>query len=559
MPRTHSPILDILSPGPEWRTATEVNASVQSSRTPCSQDLADIVVDGLFVGVSNSMMEVPVSNVTATSCSTGEEDASTPTSPRLRSSRRSFLLRRPSSNPALEDASHNMAEALSKQSWPHSRSTRDQSEMVGQFVLRTLKQPSGARFFVESSLFVGISSAAILANTAYMGYDAETRVTNELKRHRVQMITEIPEGADVAFTAFFVVELLLRTMAERRNFLCGEDVSWNVFDTILIASSLFEVVADKTGLKIGFNLSVFRIFRIFRLFRLMKILRSAPFLSSLNVMVGGIVNSFPPLLWACFLLLVIMYGFAVFFMSAAVSFLVSKDPGEEASQVEALEANFGTIYRTIAVLFEGVTGGRDWGELSLPMKFIHEAYYIVFAVYIVFITLGVLNIVTGFFVDGTIQSKSDARDEFIGAAAKRKSMATDLLHDIFTVMDSDQSGTLSYLELETHLHSTEVQRVFAALDFELTDAAELFEHLDYLGTGEVSIDDFTRSLLRISGTMNTNMEICNMIGHAKRLSATVQGLSQQVMDVSRSIDRISESIGQSSNTANIDKEALAPN
>eukprot|EP00812_Abedinium_dasypus_P006796 NODE_1860_length_1046_cov_787.702321.p1 GENE.NODE_1860_length_1046_cov_787.702321~~NODE_1860_length_1046_cov_787.702321.p1 ORF type:complete len:265 (-),score=107.25 NODE_1860_length_1046_cov_787.702321:234-1028(-) len=231
------------------------------------------------------------------------------------------------------------------------------------------------------------------------------------------------------------------------------------------------------------------------------------------------------------------YGFAVFFMSATVNFLVGKEPGEEASQVEALEASFGTIYKTIALLFESVTGGRDWGELSAPMKNIHEVYYVVFALYVVFVTLGVLNIVTGFFVDGAIQSKSDAREEFVAAAASRKAIATELLRDIFTHMDTDCSGTLSYDELEAHLHSGEVLRVFAALEFELTDAAELFEHLDYMGTGEVGIDAFTNTLMRIVCGGKNHLEIWSLLGQSQRLNAAIVQLSEQVTDLVAHVKR----------------------
>eukprot|EP00811_Abedinium_folium_P008474 NODE_1782_length_2375_cov_4.844306.p1 GENE.NODE_1782_length_2375_cov_4.844306~~NODE_1782_length_2375_cov_4.844306.p1 ORF type:complete len:421 (-),score=90.36 NODE_1782_length_2375_cov_4.844306:357-1619(-) len=313
----------------------------------------------------------------------------------------------------------------------------------------------------------------------------------------------------------------MRIAAEGRNFVCGNDVNWNLFDTVLIASSVLELVAASAGQRIGFNLSVFRIFRIFRLFRLLRIIRTTPFLQSLNTMVTGVINCFAPIFWALFLLIIIMYGFAVFFISAVVNFLVGKEPGELTDQVATLEDSFGTIYRTIMVLFEGVTGGRDWADLSAPLKSISEFYYLIFAMYIVFVALGVLNIVTGFFVDGTIQNSIETREDLVEMRRAEKEMMMNMLREILHHMDSDGSGTLSEDELDEHIDTSEVQDVLCKIEFDPTDAKELFRVLDYKACGEVTIEAFTAGMLRlVSGTnarMDTttilyqNMKVINML------------------------------------------------
>merc|ERR1712137_879803 len=124
--------------------------------------------------------------------------------------------------------------------------------------------------------------------------------------------------AEFFFTIFFIVELLMRVVAQKLRFLLGKDKFWNMFDTVLIALSFVQLVADT-----GSNLTVFRIFRIFRLVRLLKVIRRFRPLESLNLMVIGILNCVVPLFWAICLLLLIMYACGVFFMSCIVSHLQS--------------------------------------------------------------------------------------------------------------------------------------------------------------------------------------------------------------------------------------------
>merc|ERR1712232_1301148 len=112
----------------------------------------------------------------------------------------------------------------------------------------------------------------------------------------------------------------MKLAAQRYLFLCGLEMYWNIFDTFLIGTSVYDLFSGS-----GNSLSVWRILRIFRLIRLLKVIRRVEILESLNCMVYGIINCFAPLLWAIVILCVIMYAFAVFFMQAISGFLAHED------------------------------------------------------------------------------------------------------------------------------------------------------------------------------------------------------------------------------------------
>jgi len=191
------------------------------------------------------------------------------------------------------------------------------------------------------------------------------------------------EAGEYFFTIFFMIELSMRITAQKKMFVFGKDKHWNFFDSVLILLSLIQLVASA-----GVNLSVFRIFRTFRLVRLLKVIRKILLLESLlkvirkillleslNLMVFSIINCIAPLFWAILILVLIMYAFAVFFMSGLSSEMQNMDmlsDDFDLEHVEGLDLQFSSVYRTIASLFEAVTGGNDWAGIAEHMSAVSE-------------------------------------------------------------------------------------------------------------------------------------------------------------------------------------------
>jgi hypothetical protein len=362
----------------------------------------------------------------------------------------------------------------------------------------------------------------ILVNTIYIGFETEASIQNEVARLNDTATTEVNEAGEYFFTIFFMVELSMRIIAQKKAFVFGKDKYWNLFDSILILLSTIQLVASA-----GVNLSVFRIFRIFRLIRLLKVIRRIHMLESLNLMVFGIVSCVAPLFWAIAILILIMYAFGVFFMSGLsgqMKDLATPTEDFTLDQVNALDTGFGSVYRTIASLFEAVTGGNDWAGIAETMREVSEPLYCCFALYVVFVTLGVLNIVTGFFVDGTMQANVNAREEMLKQAQEKKNTMIQLVGELFTQLDTDQSGKLSYEELDSHLHDEALQEYFCVLEMEPEEAKDLFCLLDVRGEGEVSITDFTNGCLKIMGAPK-NLDICTCLYQSRRMLILMESLS----------------------------------
>jgi len=306
------------------------------------------------------------------------------------------------------------------------------------------------------------------------------------------------------------------------GWLLGRDRYWNFFDAFLILLSAIQLGADT-----GSNLSVFRVFRVFRLVRLLKVVRKIAFLESLKLMLYGIISCIMPLFWAITLLLTIMYAFGVFFMSCVVGYLEEQQSVSDEELMDGLDEKWGSMYKSMCILFEGISGGNDWSELAKELKIIGEAYYLCFALYIVFVTLGVLNIVTGFFVEGTMEASTNQKDEMLRQAQEKKTAMVEMIGELFVQLDTDGSGKITLHELESHLYDDELQEYFCVLEMEPEEAKDLFLLLDVNSLGEVGINDFTNGCLKVMGAPK-NLDICGCLFQTKRTIIMMENLMASV-------------------------------
>jgi len=259
-------------------------------------------------------------------------------------------------------------------------------------------------------------------------------------------------------------------------------------------------------------------------------------LDSLTLMAHGIINSTAPLFWAILILILIMYAFGLFLMSGLSGSMYDMDyplADTDLEKVNVIDIKFGSVYRTIASLFEGVSGG-DWPGITREMRIFSEGLYVCFALYIVFVTLGVFNIVTGSFVEGTMEATVTAREEMLQHAQEKKSAMVQLVGDFFTRLDTNNSGTLSFDELESDLEDEALQEYFCVLEMEPSEAKVLFNLLDIRKEGEVSISDFTTGCLKIMGAPK-NIDICTCICQGKRTEALLEHVANTLTAMQQSL------------------------
>lgn len=247
------------------------------------------------------------------------------------------------------------------------------------------------RAFVDSKLFTGGIFALILLNTVTLGIE-----TFDLPAATAQALGIL----NLVCICIFVLEILLKLYAYGGGFFKD---GWNIFDTVIVLSSILTVVSFLSSAR------VFRVFRMFRALRALRAIRVAERLEKLRVIVQALLGALPSVGWAFVLLTIIYYVYAV------IGTNLYGDLSPE---------YFGNLWRSLYTLFQ-TTMADDLGNVSRPLLESGVGAAVYFISFVVLSSILVLNVIVGVVVDSMSEIKKNRQREEHEAAGTE-----DLLDEI---------------------------------------------------------------------------------------------------------------------------------
>jgi len=391
-----------------------------------------------------------------------------------------------------------------------------------------LQEPSKLQRMVHSWQFRGVCSCVIMINAICIGVRTQMALDKELRGGKGLVNTWYI--VEVVFSAFFTVELLLRMVAEGKEFIFGEDWKWNLFDSVLVLQSMIDIASSGAGM----NLSFARVLRILRFARILRLIRVMRFFQSFRLMVYSILCSMLNLLWVLMLLFFVIYFFAVFFLMAVTE--QYKDANADTQLL--LNLYYGTLPEAVLTLFASICGGADWLDVMKPIRDLGWLFQLGFVLYIFFMTFGVMNIVIGTFVDQAWEVSQRDRDATIARELdKTKEYATNIRRFFFEA-DKDRSGMLSWEEFQKHLDDDRVKAYFQTLELDVSQARALFMLFDVDESHEVGIDEFICGCMRLKGTaksIDVNMLLYENEQIMNKLSNFIHSVDMQLRKIEDAI------------------------
>lgn len=417
----------------------------------------------------------------------------------------------------------------------------------------------GIQRLVNSLAFKSLSMAAIAANTIYIGIRTDQQLKNSYLRVQGQEGEELSILPDIIFLAWFSVEVLFYMAAWKLDFFTGKNWMWNWFDFLLVINTAVEVLFPD----VFTNLSFLRICRVFRMIRVVRLVRTIKPLRSLRTMLFSMIGSLTCLLWAFVMIGLVMFVFSIIFGNAAASYFEAVNVDNEAEVEEALavKMRFGSLYESNVSLFSAITGGNDWmayGEILRSLGS-SDLYFMLFLFYIGFCLVGMLNVVTGIFVDSAVCTRTE--DEVVDSYREEVQKTADEVKLIFEEADVSGNGYLTLSAFVKCLqHTTWVAAYFSGNDLDVTDARTIFTLMDRDCNGQVSEQEFVQGTLRLKGkarcvdTFAVMYDLARMAVQQEKLCAFVEdsllevkeflrpGSQQKATRLFKTVDEILEEI-----------------
>jgi len=194
---------------------------------------------------------------------------------------------------------------------------------------------------------------------------------------------------------------------------------------------------------------------------------------------------------------------------------------------------YGSVPKTMMTLFITVTGGFEWSKAAGPIVKLDLYYGVIWTAYIAFMVFGLLNVLTGIFVETAMSAMNGDRDNIIQAQLEERENLISAITTVFMTSDTNGSGQMTEQEMDVILQDPEVVAYFHAIGVDTTEAMGLFQLLDDDGSGTVSIDEFVTGFLRLKGSakavdmvtlMYENRKISKLLKHICSEQRKVQNM-----------------------------------
>eukprot|EP00927_Polykrikos_kofoidii_P013589 TRINITY_DN15907_c0_g1_i1.p1 TRINITY_DN15907_c0_g1~~TRINITY_DN15907_c0_g1_i1.p1 ORF type:complete len:893 (+),score=154.72 TRINITY_DN15907_c0_g1_i1:120-2798(+) len=352
--------------------------------------------------------------------------------------------------------------------------------------------PSRLMYAVHVGYFDYVIGLFLVVSAVVIG--VETDVMTTLPASERPMVYR---ACDVIFFIVFLCELVLRVSIYRMYWFRMVGWQWNVFDLVVVVASAFSgmisLMTDGTD-QAQDAIKGFGIVRMLKFCRIVRVFRMIRLIPELKAMVYLIAASMSSFFWTITLMTLMMYLLAVYYTDTAVVLMM-----QDADAAPHIKEKWGSIGRSVFSLFQAVTGGDDWcnfvdtWEKSNAGATTRTVNTLVFAGYISFAVLVMLNLVTGVFVDGAQRLIKEDRDKEVIKQARR----------LFVKLDGDASSSLSHEEFHTCLDEGTLDGYLEAVDLRRDEAMSLFTVLDVDQSGSLSLDEFLIGTLRMRGPAKT--------------------------------------------------------
>ncbi|CAJ1428406.1 unnamed protein product [Effrenium voratum] len=303
----------------------------------------------------------------------------------------------------------------------------------------------------------------------------------------------IGPAVEIFFLVFFTLEISLRLLVHRLYFFVNEEWAWNIMDLLLLLVAVSDVIMEYLDLNVG-RVGVLRLLRIGRLLRVVRVLR---FLKEVRVMLVAIVGSFLSLFWALGLLAVIMFIFAVYLMQRMTPYL-SSSPRDALWEVQW--SYFQNTGRTMYVLLMAGTGGKNWEEVYELIAPLGADCAIAFTFYLLFFMLGVMNIITGVFVENSAVLFKPDDSEVLDESLRQVKEDIEQVTAIITFL-ADESGQLSVDEFLSAVQQESFEFALRTLGVDLRMPEHYFRTLaDVMEKDVFSVEEFVAHIVQMKGS-----------------------------------------------------------
>jgi len=206
-------------------------------------------------------------------------------------------------------------------------------------------------------------------------------------------------------------------------------------------------------------------------------------------LVNGLIGSILTVIWTCVIIFALIYIFAILGMEIMAP---EEDAPEDYQEAVALfHSGLGSCMLTLLQLVTTDSIAAMYRPIAMHKPW-QMGYFVIF---MLVVSVALMNLVTAVIVDTAIQTSSKDREALKAYAAAEKKAMLPKLKTLFEELDADGSGQLELDEIMDAPESVKEQLEELS---NMEDVEGLFKMLDYDNSGSVSVEEFCEGVLKAS-------------------------------------------------------------
>ncbi|XP_060572053.1 sodium channel protein 1 brain-like isoform X2 [Ruditapes philippinarum] len=171
--------------------------------------------------------------------------------------------------------------------------------------------------------------------------------------NQTQMVTDVLAMLNILFVVIFTLEAIVKIIGLRWHYFT---MPWNVFDFVVVVLSLLGVLLSDVMSGVIVSPTLLRVVRVFRIGRVLRLIKAA---KGIRKLLFALVISLPALLNIGMLLFLIMYIYAIIFLSTFQNLKITGVLDDDV-------VNFKTFLNSFLLLFR-LSTAAGWNDVLLPM------------------------------------------------------------------------------------------------------------------------------------------------------------------------------------------------
>jgi len=286
---------------------------------------------------------------------------------------------------------------------------------------------------------------------------------------------------NISFLLIYTLESSLRLFVQRTAFWFN---GWNLLDVGIIVAGWLDWVAPAADLPTE-KLSMFRLCRLARVIRIVKVVHRWQMLTN---MIRGFTGAMRAMLCGISLILILLVMWSILAVEV-INPISQRIPRQD----EYCYRAFTSVLRTTLYFFQTLVAGDSWGLCTIPIINAEPYTYALFALALVSVQLGFMNLVLAVIVDKAAEAREGDKAEQL--LKKQKEEIDSLAKWKFTMesLDTDGSGTITEKELLEGYSIPTVKQTLGHLHICEEDLSKLFRVMDCDDSGQLGYGEFVNA------------------------------------------------------------------